>query len=106
MESWTRRQNPVNEPTSDSPSQSKSSRSCHKSDQAKELLAENKFVTWNETDQTRLLQVDKLCYTKSGDTIEKQKQKQTEEPQDWDVALYQQLYNQLMARHQQLQEKC
>lgn len=39
------------------------------------------------------------------DTIEKQKQKQTEEPQIGDVALYQQLYNQLMALHQQLQEK-
>ena len=39
------------------------------------------------------------------DTIEKQKQKQTEEPQIGDVALYQQLYNQLMALHQQLQDK-
>ena len=39
------------------------------------------------------------------DTIEKQKQKQTEESQIGDVALYQQLYNQLMALHQQLQDK-
>ena len=39
------------------------------------------------------------------DTIEKQKQKQTEEPQIGDVALYQQLYNQLMALHQQLVDK-
>ena len=39
------------------------------------------------------------------ETIEKQKQKQTEEPQIGDVALYQQLYNQLMALHQQLQDK-
>lgn len=39
------------------------------------------------------------------DTIEKQKQKQTEEPKIGDVALYQQLYNQLMALHQQLQDK-
>lgn len=39
------------------------------------------------------------------DTIEKQKQKQSEEPQIGDVALYQQLYNQLMALHQQLQDK-
>ena len=39
------------------------------------------------------------------DSIEKQKQKQTEEPQIGDVALYQQLYNQLMALHQQLQDK-
>ena len=39
------------------------------------------------------------------DTIEKQKQKKTEEPQIGDVALYQQLYNQLMALHQQLQDK-
>ena len=39
------------------------------------------------------------------DSIEKQKQKQTEEPQIGDVALYQQLYNQLMALHQQLVDK-
>ena len=57
-----------------------------------------------ESDQTRLLQVGKHFYAKSVIPL-KSKTKQTEEPQIGDVALYQQLYNQLMALHQQLQDK-
>ncbi len=37
--------------------------------------------------------------------LKSKNKKQTEEPQIGDVALYQQLYNQLMALHQQLQDK-
>ena len=55
--------------------------------------------------QTRLLQVGKHFYGKSVIPLKSKKQKQTEEPQIGDVALYQQLYNQLMALHQQLQDK-
>ena len=40
-----------------------------------------------------------------GEAIEKQKQKKTDTPQIEDLALYQQLYNQLMALHKQLLEK-
>ena len=59
----------------------------------------------NETDPDKALASGKALLREISDTIEKQKQKQTEEPQIGDVALYQQLYNQLMALHQQLQEK-
>ncbi|MTR65778.1 pneumococcal-type histidine triad protein [Streptococcus parasanguinis] len=59
----------------------------------------------NETDPDKALASGQALLREISDTIEKQKQKQTEEPQIGDVALYQQLYNQLMALHQQLQEK-
>lgn len=59
----------------------------------------------NETDPDKAIASGQALLRKISDTIEKQKQKQTEEPQIGDVALYQQLYNQLMALHQQLQEK-
>ena len=59
----------------------------------------------NETDPDKAISSGEALLREISDTIEKQKQKQTEEPQIGDVALYQQLYNQLMALHQQLQDK-
>ena len=59
----------------------------------------------NETDPDKAIASGQALLREISDTIEKQKQKQTEEPQIGDVALYQKLYNQLMALHQQLQDK-
>ena len=59
----------------------------------------------NETDPDKAIASGQALLREISDTIEKQKQKQTEVPQIEDVALYQQLYNQLMALHQQLQDK-
>ena len=59
----------------------------------------------NETDPDQAIASGKALLREISETIEKQKQKQTEVPQVGDVALYQQLYNQLMALHQQLQDK-
>lgn len=58
-----------------------------------------------ESDPDKAITSGQALLREISDSIEKQKQKQTEEPQIGDVALYQQLYNQLMALHQQLQEK-
>ena len=58
-----------------------------------------------ESDPDKAITSGEALLREISDTIEKQKQKQTEEPQIGDVALYQQLYNQLMALHQQLQDK-
>ena len=58
-----------------------------------------------ESDPDKAISSGEALLREISDTIEKQKQKQTEEPQIGDVALYQQLYNQLMALHQQLVEK-
>ena len=58
-----------------------------------------------ESDPEKAITSGEALLREISDTIEKQKQKQTEEPQIGDVALYQQLYNQLMALHQQLVEK-
>ena len=58
-----------------------------------------------ESDPEKAITSGEALLREISDTIEKQKQKQTEEPQIGDVALYQQLYNQLMALHQQLQDK-
>lgn len=58
-----------------------------------------------ESDPDKAIRSGEALLREISDTIEKQKQKQTEEPQIGDVALYQQLYNQLMALHQQLQDK-
>ena len=59
----------------------------------------------NETDPDQAIASGQALIREISETIEKQKQKQTEVPQVGDVALYQQLYNQLMALHQQLQDK-
>ena len=59
----------------------------------------------NETDPDKAIASGQALLREISDTIERQKQKQTEEPQIGDVTLYQQLYNQLMALHQQLQDK-
>ena len=59
----------------------------------------------NETDPDQAIASGKALLREISETIEKQKQKQTEVPQIEDVALYQQLYNQLMALHQELQDK-
>ena len=59
----------------------------------------------NETDPDKAIASGQALLREISDTIENQKQKQTEEPQIGDVALYQQLYNQLIALHQQLQDK-
>lgn len=75
-------------------------------DQAKRTAFEASLAQLgNETDPDKALASGQALLREISDTIEKQKQKQTEEPQIGDVALYQQLYNQLMALHQQLQEK-
>lgn len=58
-----------------------------------------------ESDPEKAITSGEALLREISDTIEKQKQKQTEEPQIGDVTLYQQLYNQLMALHQQLQDK-
>ena len=58
-----------------------------------------------ESDPDKAIPSGEALLREISDSIEKQKQKQTEEPQIGDVALYQQLYNQLMALHQQLQDK-
>lgn len=58
-----------------------------------------------ESDPDKAITSGEALLREISDSIEKQKQKQTEEPQIGDVALYQQLYNQLMALHQQLVEK-
>ena len=58
-----------------------------------------------ESDPEKAITSGEALLREISDTIEKQKQKKTEEPQIGDVALYQQLYNQLMALHQQLQDK-
>ena len=58
-----------------------------------------------ESDPEKAITSGEALLREISDTIEKQKQKQTEEPQIGDVALYQQLYNQLMVLHQQLQDK-
>ena len=58
-----------------------------------------------ESDPEKAITSGEALLREISDTIEKQKQKQTEEPQIGDVALYQQLYNQLIALHQQLQDK-
>ena len=59
----------------------------------------------NETDPDQAITSGKALLREISDTIEKQKQKLTEVPQIEDVALYQRLYNQLMALHQELQDK-
>lgn len=59
----------------------------------------------NETDPDKAIASGQALLREISDTIENQKQKQTEEPQIGDVALYQQLYNQLIALYQQLQDK-
>ena len=75
-------------------------------DQAKRTAFEASLAQLgNETDPDKAIASGQALLREIGDTIEKQKQNQTEEPQIGDVALYQQLYNQLMALHQQLQEK-
>ena len=75
-------------------------------DQAKRTAFEASLaLLGNETDPDKAIASGQALLREIGDTIEKQKQNQTEEPQIGDVALYQQLYNQLMALHQQLQEK-
>ena len=75
-------------------------------DQAKRTAFEVSLAQLgNETDPDKAIASGQALLREISDTIEKQKQKQTEEPQIGDVALYQQLYNQLMALHQQLQEK-
>ncbi|WP_455238544.1 pneumococcal-type histidine triad protein [Streptococcus sp.] len=58
-----------------------------------------------ESDPDKAISSGEALLREISDSIEKQKQKKTEEPQIGDVALYQQLYNQLMALHQQLQDK-
>ena len=58
-----------------------------------------------ESDPDKAITSGEALLREISDTIEKQKQKQTEEPQIGDVALYQQLYNQLIALHQQLVDK-
>lgn len=58
-----------------------------------------------ESDPDKAITSGEALLREISDTIEKQKQKKTEEPQIGDVTLYQQLYNQLMALHQQLQDK-
>ena len=58
-----------------------------------------------ESDPDKSISSGEALLREISDTIEKQKQKQTEEPQIGDVALYQQLYNQLIALHQQLVDK-
>ena len=75
-------------------------------DQAKRTAFEASLAQLgNETDPDKAIASGQALLREISDTIEKQKQKQTEEPQIGDVALYQQLYNQLMALHHQLQEK-
>lgn len=75
-------------------------------DQAKRTAFEASLAQLgNETDPDKAIASGQALLREISDTIEKQKQKQTEESQIGDVALYQQLYNQLMALHQQLQEK-
>ena len=58
-----------------------------------------------EPDADTALTTGKTLLREVGETIEQQKQKKTEEPQLGDVALYQEIYNQLIALHQQLAEK-
>lgn len=58
-----------------------------------------------EPDADTALTTGKTLLREVGETIEQQKQKKTEEPQLGDVALYQEIYNQLIAHHQQLAEK-
>ncbi len=58
-----------------------------------------------EPDTDKALTTGKTLLREVGETIEQQKQKKTEEPQLGDVALYQEIYNQLIALHQQLVEK-
>ena len=75
-------------------------------DQAKRTAFEADLAQLgNETDPDKAIASGQALLREISDTIEKQKQKQTEEPQIGDVALYQQLYNQLMSLHQQLQDK-
>ena len=75
-------------------------------DQAKRTAFEASLAQLgNETDPDKAIASGQALLREISDTIEKQKQKQTEEPQIGDVTLYQQLYNQLMALHQQLQDK-
>lgn len=75
-------------------------------DQAKRTAFEASLAQLgNETDPDKAITSGEALLREISDSIEKQKQKQTEEPQIGDVALYQQLYNQLMALHQQLQDK-
>ena len=58
-----------------------------------------------EPDADTALTTGKTLLREVGETIEQQKQKKTEEPKLGDVALYQEIYNQLIALHQQLVEK-
>lgn len=58
-----------------------------------------------EPDADKALAAGKTLLREVGETIEQQKQKKTEEPKLGDVALYQEIYNQLIALHQQLVEK-
>ena len=58
-----------------------------------------------EPDADKALTAGKTLLREVGETIEQQKQKKTEEPKLGDVALYQEIYNQLIALHQQLVEK-
>ena len=75
-------------------------------DQAKRTAFEKGLAQLGkESDPDKAIASGQALLREISDTIEKQKQKQTEEPQIGDVALYQQLYNQLMALHQQLQDK-
>lgn len=75
-------------------------------DQAKRTAFEASLAQLGkESDPEKAITSGEALLREISDTIEKQKQKQTEEPQIGDVALYQQLYNQLMALHQQLQDK-
>lgn len=75
-------------------------------DQGKRTAFEAGFAQLGkESDPDKAISSGEALLREISDSIEKQKQKQTEEPQIGDVALYQQLYNQLMALHQQLQDK-
>ena len=81
MESWTRRQNPVNKPDPDSLSEQIQSLLPQVEDQANELPLKQVWLSLEmRRIQTRLLQVDKLFYAKSVTPL-KSKTKQTEEPQ-------------------------
>ena len=75
-------------------------------DQAKQTAFEASLAQLGkESDPDKAISSGEALLREISDTIEKQKQKKTEEPQIGDVALYQQLYNQFMALHQQLQDK-
>ena len=106
MVTWMKRQSLVNALVSWQPFWNKISSLLPQVEESKRPAFEERLEqVRQEPDADTALTTGKTLLREVGETIEQQKQKKTEEPQLGDVALYQEIYNQLIALHQQLAEK-